>query len=66
MESTKTPKSSRGGARAGAGRKTLDPSRKKLQMAIYLLPEQKERLQAAADREGLTISELIGRWADTL
>lgn len=65
MESTKTSKS-RGGAREGAGRKAKDPSAKKLQMAIYLTPGQKERLQATASREGITISELIGRWSETL
>ena len=65
MESTKTSKSW-GGAREGAGRKTKDPSAKKLQMAIYLTPDQKERLQAAASREGVTISELIARWPETL
>lgn len=65
MESTK-PSKNWGGAREGAGRKAKDPSAKKLQMAIYLTPDQKERLTSAASREGVTISELIGRWAETL
>ena len=65
MESTKTS-TNWGGARTGAGRKAKDPSEKKALVSVYLKLNQKAKLQAAANREGLTISELIGRWAETL
>ena len=65
MEETK-PSKSRGGRRAGAGRKTMDASEKKAIVSVYMRPEQKAKLKAAADAAGLSASEFIGRWLDTL
>ena len=65
MESAKTSKS-RGGRREGAGRKTMDASEKKAIVSVYMRPEQKAKLKAAADAAGLSASEFIGRWLDTL
>ena len=65
MESTKTSKSW-GGAREGAGRKAKDPSEKKVLVSVYIREDLRDKLQAAADREGVNISGLITRWAETL
>ena len=65
MESAKNSKNW-GGARNGAGRKAMDISEKKAIMSIYLRPEQKAKLQEAASAAGLSVSEFIGRWTDTL
>lgn len=55
-----------GGARQGAGRKTVDPSIKKAIVSIYLRPEQKAKLKAASAAAGLSASEFICRWLDSL
>ena len=65
MESAKVSKS-RGGRREGAGRKTVDPSVKKAIVSIYLRPEQKQKLQQAAKAAGLSASEFLGRYLDSL
>lgn len=65
MEETKQSKNW-GGRRAGAGRKTMDSSEKKAIVSVYMRPEQKAKLKAAADAAGLSASEFIGRWLDTL
>lgn len=65
MESAKTSKSW-GGRREGAGRKTMDTSEKKTIVSVYMRPEQKAKLRAAAEAAGLSASEFIGRWLDTL
>ena len=55
-----------GGARKGAGRKTMDASEKKAIVSVYMRPEQKEKLKAASQAAGLSASEFIGRWLDSL
>ena len=65
MESAKQSKSW-GGRREGAGRKTMDASEKKAIVSVYMRPEQKAKLKAASEAAGLSASEFIGRWLDTL
>ena len=63
MESTNNSKS-RGGARAGAGRKSVDPSEKKVQVSVCLRPDLKARFQEAAKAAGLSTSELLATWVE--
>ena len=65
MESTNNSKSW-GGAREGAGRKSMDPSEKKVSMSVYLSPDLKSRFQAAAKASGMTTSELLSSWIERL
>ena len=44
----------------------MDASEKKAIVSVYMRPEQKAKLKAAADAAGLSASEFIGRWLDTL
>lgn len=65
MEETKKSKSW-GGRREGSGRKVMDASDKKAIVSVYMRPDQKAKLKAAAEAAGLSASEFIGRWLDTL
>ncbi|MBQ8061741.1 MAG: hypothetical protein IJ205_07380 [Bacteroidales bacterium] len=65
MESTTISKSW-GGARQGAGRKSVDQSVKKVTVAFSLSPEHKARVQAAAKAAGISASELLARWIEDL
>lgn len=65
MESTNNSKSW-GGAREGAGRKSVDPSVKKVTMSVYLRPDLKARFQDAAKAAGLSTSELLASWIERL
>ena len=51
-------KSNRGGARAGAGRKALDPALKKVTLAIRITPASKERYNQL-QRLGIDVNERI-------
>lgn len=55
-----------GGCRQGAGRKVMDTSEKKAIVSVYMRPEQKAKLKAAAAAAGVSASEFIGRWLDSL
>ena len=65
MEENKTSKSW-GGRREGAGRKVMDASEKKAIVSVYMRPEQKAKLKAASEAAGLSASEFICRWLDSL
>lgn len=51
-------KSNRGGARAGAGRKALDPALKKVTMGVQVLPATKRRVEDLK-RLGIDVNERI-------
>jgi hypothetical protein len=65
MEENKISKSW-GGRRKGAGRKVMDSSEKKTIVSVYMRPEQKAKLKAASEASGLSASEFICRWLDSL
>ena len=54
-------KKNRGGARAGAGRKSLPEAQKKKGMLIYLNEDEKRLLSDAAKARGLSPSQLVVR-----
>ena len=54
-----TDKSTRGGARAGAGRKPKNKSGKAVTVSFCCSPEQKEHLKEDVKKSGLNQSEYI-------
>ena len=48
----------RGGARAGAGRKTIADDKRRVQMTIYVLPETKASLDRLKEK-GVTAGQLL-------
>ena len=58
-------KDGRGGKREGAGRKCIGDV-KRLSLTISVTPETRAKIQALADEQGISISELFNRWAETL
>lgn len=56
----------RGGARKGAGRKSMDPNLKKVQVSFYLAPEARAKLIAVAASKGIKPGELLSRFVDSL
>ena len=65
MESAKSSKNW-GGHREGAGRKSMDAAEKKAIVSVYFRPQQKAKLKALAESEGLSVSEYLGRLIDSL
>ena len=55
-----------GGARKGAGRKSIDASKKRVSVTFALTAETKERIHQAAKAAGLSASEFVTRWAEQL
>ena len=55
-----------GGARKGAGRKSVDVSEKKVSVTFALSPEHKARIQEAAKAAGLSASEFLTRLIEQL
>ncbi len=52
-------KSGHGGARAGAGRHSIDPEQRKVTITFSMPPELKAKLQAEAARRQMSGSELM-------
>ena len=44
----------------------MDSSEKKAIVSVYFRPQQKEKLKAMADADGLSVSEYLGRLIDSL
>ena len=65
MEKSKLSKS-RGGARPGAGRKTMDSSAKKETIGLRIRPDLKERLFRVAEERGISASELVAQLIESL
>lgn len=55
-----------GGAREGSGRKKMDESVKRHNVTLTLTAETRDNLRAAAKAAGISASELVTRWAETL
>lgn len=55
---TDSERKGRGGARAGAGRRTLYPGGRR-QLAISCGAEQKEAIQRAAEASGMTVAQYV-------
>ena len=65
MEDSNTNKSW-GGARKGAGRKSIDASEKRVSVTFALTAETKEKIHKAAKAQGISASEFVTRWAEQL
>jgi hypothetical protein len=57
----KPPKIGRGGARPGAGRPPKDEDERTVQVAVSLLPDQLEWIDAQAAARGISRAEVM-RW----
>lgn len=55
-----------GGARKGAGRKSKSESEKRQTVTFTLTKEAREKIRSAAEAAGISSSELLSRWAETL
>lgn len=54
-----------GGKREGAGRKSIGKT-KRVTIALSVDPETKAKIQRLAEEQGVSMSEYINRWAETL
>lgn len=66
MEESAKISKNRGGARKGAGRKSIGVSNKSATVAVRLRPELKDRLFQAADEVGISVSEFLSRLIEQL
>lgn len=48
-----------GGARAGAGRKAIDPDKLRVQLGARVLPGVKNWLNEEAERQGVSVGRII-------
>ena len=52
-----------GGKRDGAGRKPIQQSKKRITRSVNLERDAWDKLSAKATKEGISVSELVNRWA---